>query len=92
MMIEALSNLLPVSPLVFVFVLVFVGVIVIVQKLQSNLPPLPLLNRHLDAQLVLDLLQTHAGHAREIHLHLIMMMIMMAMMAMLVMQECSTLT
>ena len=45
----------------------------------SNLPPLALLNGHLDTELVLDMLQAHAGHAREIHIHLIMTMIVMTL-------------
>ena len=35
-----------------------------------DLPALPLLNGHLDDQVVLDVLQTHAGHARQLNVHL----------------------
>ena len=35
-----------------------------------DLPALPLLNGHLDNQVVLDVLQTHAGHARQLNVHL----------------------
>ena len=35
-----------------------------------NLPALPLLDGHLDDQVVLDVLQTHACHARQLNVHL----------------------
>ena len=35
-----------------------------------DLPALPLLDGHLDNQVVLDVLQTHAGHARQLNVHL----------------------
>ena len=35
-----------------------------------DLPALPLLNGHLDDQVVLDVLQTHTGHARQLNMHL----------------------